>query len=285
MKRVDWVRGGAFFGPTRERIFYRVEGTGPTLVFAHGFPTSSHDAEPLIARLRSRYRCVSFDFLGFGASDKPQRDYSYALQHEVLARVVEATQVSEAVLIAHDYAVTLAQDYVGGSRPAPFALGGVVFLNGALDPAHHRARPIQRFLMTRLGAALGPFMLGRSSVMASLRKVVVRADTLDADDVWASITEGGGLAIMPRLLHYIGERRQRRDELLEALRTPRVPIAFAWGMDDPVSGAHVFEALAPALGDAPRRLLRGVGHYPQLEAPDEVATFIDETVTTWRARR
>jgi pimeloyl-ACP methyl ester carboxylesterase len=60
-----------------------------------------------------------------------------------------------------------------------------------------------------------------------------------------------------------------------------VPTAFAWGMDDPVSGAHVLEAVRALLNDAPVRELRGVGRYPQLEAPDEVAAFIDKTATAW----
>jgi pimeloyl-ACP methyl ester carboxylesterase len=284
MKRIDWIRGGALTGPAGERIFYRVDGAGPTLLFAHGFPTCSHDYAPLIGLLQDRYRCVSFDFLGFGGSDKPRRTYSYALQHEALARVAVAAGVSEAVLVAHDYAVTVGQDFVGGSRPAPFALKGVVFLNGALDPAEHRARPIQRFLASRLGAAVGPLLLGRRAVLGALRQILVRRDALDDDDVWASITEGGGLAVMPRLLHYIAERRARRDELLRALSQPSVPLAFAWGMDDPVSGAHLMAALQPMLHDAPQRLLQGVGHSPQLEAAAEVATFVDETVTAWRGQ-
>jgi len=281
MKRVDWVRGGALTGPAGERVFYRVDGAGPTLLFAHGFPTSSHDYAPIIARLKDRYRCVSFDFLGFGASDKPKRTYSYALQHEALARVAEAAGVSEAVLVAHDYAVTLAQDFVGGSREAPFTLQGVVFLNGGLDPAQHRARPIQRFLATRAGAWLGPLVMGRRAVLGALGEVFVRREALDDDDVWASITDGGGLAVMPRLLHYIAERRPRRDELIQALRKPQVPIAFAWGMGDPVSGAHVIEALQPIPSTATLRALDGVGHYPQLEAPAEVASFLDEVVRGW----
>ncbi len=55
-------------------------------------------------------------------------------------------------------------------------------------------------------------------------------------------------------------------------------------MDDPVSGAHVLEALAPLLTGAAVRRLKGIGHYPQLEAPNDVAAFIDETVTAWRAK-
>jgi pimeloyl-ACP methyl ester carboxylesterase len=284
MSWLEWVRGGAFTGSAGERVFYRVDGVGPTLLFAHGFPTSSHDWAKVIGQLAHRHRCVSFDFLGFGASDKPRRAYSYALQQEVLARVVAAAEVSRAVLVAHDYAVTLAQDLVAGVRRSPFDLEGVIFLNGALDPSQHRTRPIQRVLATRLGGLVGPMVLGRHAVLSALRAVMVRPEALDDDEVWAAITAVGGLEVMPRLLHYLAERRARRDELVDALRSPRVPLAFAWGMEDPVSGAHVLDAVAPLPAGAAVRHLKGVGHYPQLEAANDVAAFIDETVTTWRAR-
>ncbi len=197
VKRVDGVRGGELTGPEGERVFYRVDGVRPARQFARGSPMSSHDHAPIIAWLKDRKRCVTLDFLGFGASDKPKRTYSDALQHGALARVAQAAGVSEAVLVAHDYAVTLAQDFVGGSRQAPFALKGVVFVNGGLDPAQHRARPIQRFLATAVAAWLGPRVIGRRAVLGALGEVFVRRDALDDDSVWASVTDAGGPAVMP----------------------------------------------------------------------------------------
>jgi pimeloyl-ACP methyl ester carboxylesterase len=226
---------------------------------------------------------VSFDFLGFGASSKPRRDYSYPLQHQALAAVVAAAGVTRAVLVAHDYAVTVGQDLLAGTPAPPFALDGVVFMNGALDPAQHRARPIQRLLATPMGARLGRLVMRRAVVLRALRAILVRGETLPDDDVWESITSGGGLRVMPRLLHYIAERRGRRDALIAALANARVPVGFVWGLDDPVSGRHVLDAVRPLVTGAPVRELPGIGHYPQLEAPDEVAAFIDQTAAAWVA--
>jgi pimeloyl-ACP methyl ester carboxylesterase len=281
----QWVAGGRTAQLGTERIWYRVDGAGPTLLFAHGYPTSSHDYAPVIAQLAARYRCVSFDFLGFGASSKPRRDYRYPLQHEVLATVVAAAGVTRATLVVHDYAVTLGQDFLAGTPPPPLALDGVVFLNGGIDPAQHRARPIQRMLATRIGAVLGPRLLSRRTLLRALREVLVRQDRLPEDDVWASITSNGGLCVIPRLLHYMAERRPRRDALVAALAPSAIPRAFVWGMDDPVSGRHVLDAVRPLVGDAPIRELPGIGHYPQLEAPDEVAAFIDRTAAAWLTAR
>jgi pimeloyl-ACP methyl ester carboxylesterase len=142
----------------------------------------SRDATALPAD-KARYRCVSFDFLGFGASSKPRRSYTYTLQHDVLTKVVETADVTRAVLVAHDYAVTLGQDFLAGTPRPPFVLDGIIFLNGALDPAQHRAVPIQRFLASPVGAAVGPLLLRREVVLRALRKLLVRKDRLPEDDV------------------------------------------------------------------------------------------------------
>ena len=277
MDRATWLAGGTHLETPDGRIFCRDEGQGPPLLFVHGFPTSSHDWAPVIARLRDRHRCVSLDLLGFGASDKPVRDYSYPLQHRALRAVVEATRLERAVLVAHDYAV--AQDYLAGTPEAPFELQGVVFLNGAVDPAQHRARPLQRLLASRAGALLGPLLIQRGPVLRGLRGLLARPDALPADDAWAAIVDRGGRAVAPRLLHYIAERRPRREALLGALTGARQPIAFVWGLDDPVSGAHVLASIRHLVPRAEVGELPGVGHYPQIEAPGEVAAFIDRMAT------
>ena len=48
-------------------------GSGPAFVVLHGFPDNSHIYDDLIPHLVSAgRRTVAIDFLGFGASDKPE---------------------------------------------------------------------------------------------------------------------------------------------------------------------------------------------------------------------
>jgi haloalkane dehalogenase len=55
------------------RVYARdYEGAGPTFVLMHGFPDNLHIYDDIIPHLlQSGRRIVAFDFLGFGASDKP----------------------------------------------------------------------------------------------------------------------------------------------------------------------------------------------------------------------
>jgi pimeloyl-ACP methyl ester carboxylesterase len=269
----EWLRSGAFLDVSgSSRIFYREEGQGPPVVFIHGFPTSSLDWAPVVRLLRDRYRCITFDMLGFGASDKPWRAYSYALQLEVLEAVLRATAVHEAFVVSHDYGATLGQLALAGR--SSLRVTRAIFLNGGIVPALHRPLFVQRLLASRLGPVVGPLLVGRKAMEKSLRKVVVRAGRLEMEEIWASIAANGGARILPRLLHYIAERRQMSDVLVSSLTTARVPLGFAWGVDDPVSGGHVLEWVRAQLPAAEILALEGVGHYPQLEAAEEVAAFV-----------
>src|SRR3954466_9816589 len=57
-------------------------GAGPALVLMHGFPDNLHIWDDLIPHLNvAGRRVVTFDFLGFGASDKPAgATYSFEQQ-------------------------------------------------------------------------------------------------------------------------------------------------------------------------------------------------------------
>jgi pimeloyl-ACP methyl ester carboxylesterase len=78
-------------------------GEEPTIILMHGFPDNLHLYDRLVPRLSPARRTVTFDFLGWGASDKPI-DYPYTATNQALdlAAVVEQLQLERIVLVAHD---------------------------------------------------------------------------------------------------------------------------------------------------------------------------------------
>lgn len=57
----------------KENIAYLDEGSGPVIVMVHGNMSSSVHYEPLITRLKDKYRCVALDLRGFGDSSYNER--------------------------------------------------------------------------------------------------------------------------------------------------------------------------------------------------------------------
>jgi O-6-methylguanine DNA methyltransferase len=85
------------------RMHYIDEGTGPVLVFLHGNPTSSYLWRNIIKRLRSHYRCIAPDLIGFGHSDKPELDYRFATHYRYFEAFVNQLGLDRFSLVVHDW--------------------------------------------------------------------------------------------------------------------------------------------------------------------------------------
>jgi pimeloyl-ACP methyl ester carboxylesterase len=77
---------------------------------------------------------------------------------------------------------------------------------------------------------------------------------------------------MAKLIHYIPERSQYRERWVGALQNTTIPVRFICGLEDPISGRHMAERYRELVKKPDVVELEGVGHYPQLEAPDLVLT-------------
>jgi pimeloyl-ACP methyl ester carboxylesterase len=285
----EWRRRGARFDYRGEPIFYRDDGHGPVLLCIHGFPTASWDWHKLWPALTARFRVVAPDMIGFGLSAKP-RGYEYSLRdqatlHEALLAALGITDVH---VLAHDYGDSVAQELLArqherrAATAAPgLVLHSVCFLNGGLFPEVHRARLTQKLLHSPLGPLLGRFMSERG-FRRSLAAVFGPRTQPSAEELgtaWALMAHNDGPRIAHRLIRYIAERRVQRDRWVRALQYGDVPLRFINGTQDPVSGAHMAARYRALVPNPDVVLLEGIGHYPQLEAPERVRQAYFDFVT------
>jgi pimeloyl-ACP methyl ester carboxylesterase len=258
-------------------------GEGPVATFLHGYPSSSLDAIPLIDRL-TRVRVVAPDLPGFGASDKPVgHPYSIHGAVDAVEAIWDRLGVTSTVLVAHDYSVSLAQELLARQAESPdgraVTVTGVVWSNGGLYPDLHRPTYGQQLLLdpehgAELAAAMteDAFANGIRITWGERRPM---ADE-EVHDMWRALEHDGGARQMHALLHYVADRRANADRWRAALEANAVPMCFVWGELDPVSGGHVAERLAERLPSVPLVRLMDVGHWPPLEAPDELAAAVHD---------
>jgi pimeloyl-ACP methyl ester carboxylesterase len=94
-------------------------GTGPLVLLVHGFPEQwyswRHQLGPLA---EAGYHAVAADLRGFGETDVPPVDESYAMSNMAadLVGLLDALQVDNAVLVGHDWGANIV---IGLSRSAP----------------------------------------------------------------------------------------------------------------------------------------------------------------------
>ena len=280
----EWFDGGSRTpvrlpdGRTRD-VFVRVEGPadGRWLTMLHGFPTCSYDFEPLVKPLvAAGHRLLLFDFLGFGDSDKPREPYSLFDQVAITTALWDQYGVERTAVVAHDYGVSVGQELIAshGQR-----LTRVAFMNGGLYSHLHRPIAIQRALRAPV---VGPLVarLSNERAFGHNMKGIFSDEHQPSDaelhELWLSVARRDGYRNSHRLIKYIDERRENADRWAGALDRTDRPLQFVWGEADPISGAHM---LAEVRRRVPRARIESrpdIGHYPQLEDPDWVATNLVE---------
>jgi len=285
MTLAEWLAGGhresvrLASGPWQ--IFTRVGGAGGWCTLFHGFPTSSWDWHRVWPTLAARRRVLAFDFLGFGDSDKPaDHDYSLIEQADVVLALWQKHFVQSTDLVVHDYGVSVAQEVL--ARHAEGGLGveltSVTFLNGGIYPDLHRAQPSQVALLDpELGPKMAELITAETFALALRATYAPGRQPSDAElaDAWQTVARRDGHRIGHRLIRYIRDRERHAARWVQALETTAVPRHFLWGMLDPVSGAHMAARLAERVPDADLVRLDDVAHWPQLEAPDVVASHLE----------
>ncbi|MBF7728934.1 alpha/beta fold hydrolase [Pseudomonas sp. N040] len=286
-----WKNSGRFLDWQGQQLFIvdsadhdQTASEKPVLLLVHGYPTSTWDFSHLWPQLSARFRVIGADLLGLGFSSKPRpHHYCMAEQADLMEFVLQQAGVQQCHVLAHDYGDTVTQELLARDlERAQSRYQSVILLNGGLFPETHHARTMQKLMASPLGPLLA-YLTSRRKLLGTFSSVFGRATQPDAatlEAVWQLVNTNHGLHALPPLLGYMAERRQHRERWVNALRQARMPLALVNGSADPVSGAHMVARFREVVGTQHFiRELPGIGHYPQLEAPQAV---LEACVEFWR---
>ncbi|MBF4485733.1 alpha/beta hydrolase [Flavobacterium sp. CSZ] len=91
-----------------QTIFYREAGQPdkPTILFLHGFPSSSRMWQPLLKELSADYHVIAPDYIGFGHSSQPAADsfeYTFDNLASYIDGFISALSLNKFILVQQDY--------------------------------------------------------------------------------------------------------------------------------------------------------------------------------------
>jgi pimeloyl-ACP methyl ester carboxylesterase len=278
---LEWCRAGEFAELDGRRIFVRAQaGDGPAVLLLHGYPSSSYDWRRVFGLLPSR-RLVTFDFLGYGLSDKP-RDHVYSLlgQADLVQEVVARHYAGEpVVLVAHDMGSSVATEVLARDVEGrlPFELERTMLFNASLVLEQASLLLGQKLLRSRLGPVFAR-LTNERSFKRSFGGIFSAAHPLSAEeaaDQWALLANGGGHRILDKLIYYLHERIAFAPRWHGALRDWQGHLELAWAGLDPICTEAVLQAVLALRPDVPLTRLPELGHYPQLEDPAAATEVIE----------
>lgn len=282
MKTSEWRALGEYFDFKGRKIFFRksIEASKPVVLLIHGFPTASWDWFKMWPILEEKYSLVAPDMLGFGFSDKP-KDHDYSLMEQ--ADIMEATLIHLGVqqvdLLVHDYGVSVAQELLArNDERLQAGISGInitscIFLNGGLFPETHRPRLVQKLLLSPLGFLVCNLMNKKSfdRGLADVFGPNTKPSKAELEACWELVQFNDGQGNFHRLIRYMIDRRTHRARWVGVLQTTKVPLIVIDGPEDPVSGLHMTERYKELVPNPKVVLLPGIGHYPNIEAPEATA--------------
>ena len=260
------------------RIAFRRRGQGPAVLLLHGFPTWSYDYAEVATDLASDHDVITLDFLGYGASDKPNPyDYSVAESADTVEDLAAHLRLDSVRLVVHDYGGIVGQELIDRvlADELGFSISSLVVLNFGIVFSAYRPTRLQKLLALPVIGKL----LARRITANRFRSALdaVRGSPLtdaEFDNLWHGVARHDGHKLAHLLIRYNAERVAHHRRWERALADWDGPLQLVWGLDDPVSGRHVLEQATAVLPRAEVTELDGVGHYPQNEAPQAVAAAV-----------
>jgi pimeloyl-ACP methyl ester carboxylesterase len=267
------------------RIYVRdYPGEGNAILLMHGFPDNLHLYDRLVPHLTPTRRVVTFDFLGWGASDKPVSYRATARNqlHEV-ETVIDELGLEDPVLVVHDASGPPGIDW---ALLHPDHVAALVLLNTYYQWTPSLRRP-------------GAIALYSTPVVRGAARAIVRR--FDDVDRWLYFWQVGRFMrdpqvraeVVPRLYSDFRVARPafwaQNDDLLQTaisrrrmipkMRTFARPVRIIFGDADPYLNKRVAWKFHDLFPTSELFLIRGARHYVQIDDPEEVARLILSTPT------
>jgi pimeloyl-ACP methyl ester carboxylesterase len=254
-------------------------GDGPLILFLHGFPSSSYDWRRLL-ELGWNDPVLAFDFLGFGLSDKPRdHDYTLSWQADLAEELASRYGGGGPVFVcAHDMGTSVATELFARDLEGrlDIDLRGALLFNGSIVLERSSPTAAQRALRSRGGAAfarLTTWRLFRRQLGSVFSPRHPLTDE-EAADQWSLVIHNQGRTLGHKLVAYMDERIKYAERWHGAIRDWPKPLHLAWGMLDPVATPAVLAALRELRPGVPTVELPDLGHYPQIEDPQQIAAAL-----------
>jgi haloalkane dehalogenase len=270
------------------RVYARdYDGAGPAFVLMHGFPDNLRIYDDLIPYLTAvSRRVVAFDFLGFGASDKPiGASYGFEQQLGDLSAVIQALGLGKVVLVAHDSSGIAAVNF---AIEHPYKVASLCILNSAYDNSPLNvwpemivlfADPALKALALAVAQSPGQFRWLLDWQRQEFEKLMPADQKahferfigpLIADNFTMQPSSGPAFIQMGSQFYEELKRNSSRLPLIEALD---LPVKVIWGEYDPYLGVAMGRERAAHFKNGSFHLVPA-GHWLQSDMPEQVAALM-----------
>ncbi len=266
-----------YFDTPAGQLHYIDEGQGEPVVMVHGNPTWSFAFRHCIAALRSQYRCIAMDHIGFGLSDKPlEWDYQPQSHAAHFAALMDSLDLQSITLVVSDWGGPIALQY---AIDHPDRIKRVVVLNSWCwsvkgDPHFERfsammGGPIGRFLIKHCNFFVNGVMKKAVHQKHCLTQNVMRHYRLTT----ANKRARKSMWVLPKAIVSCSEWLSTLERGIKQ-QLANKPCLIAWGKHDIAFRAQECERWQRLFTQHTLVSFDHAGHFPEEEVPDELVSHL-----------
>lgn len=259
------------------RMHYAEAGRGETVLFLHGFPECWYSWRHQLAAFAPDYRVIAPDLRGFSETGT-RGPYDVGTLLEDVLSLLRHLGVERAHIVGHDWGGHLAW-MLAILHPGVVQTLTVCNLPHPALMQRGLRRPRQLFRSWYIFAFQVPWLPERAIAPRDyhmLARGMIRAcapGTFTKDDIrvflasWRLQGLGGGI-------NWYRAAMRRPVPLPHPVPVLEMPVALAWGENDPYLGLELTLGTDAYAADFAMHYLPGISHWVQQEAPDAVNAIL-----------
>lgn len=247
-------------------------GEGDPIVFVHATPGWSFEYRVIIKELSKTNRCIAFDNLGFGLSDKPfNYDYKAQSHAQNFKALMEWLKLEKITLVVHDWGGPYALSYAI-ENPSKFKK--LVILNSMLFSVIN-AKQVNQMVKV-VGSKLGWFLVTNFNFFAKtmFKKLIVnKANSTNSihQQLYkplATKQDRKASWVAPRELKDADDWLKKLWLLREKINN--IPTTFIWGMKSIAMKEEQLNTWIAGWHNPKVIKVENAGHFPHIDAPEVI---------------
>jgi pimeloyl-ACP methyl ester carboxylesterase len=237
-------------------VEYQDEGTGPVVLFLHGWKDTLHTFDSIVNVLKSNYRIIRLDLPGFGKSELPKNDWNLSNYVDLVNDFIKKLDFEVYVAIGHSFGGRV---IIKGSFEKNINPEKIILIASAGLAKIRTWRNVVLMILSKIGkiiTLLPPFIFWRTE----LRRRLYRA-------VGSDYFSAGSLQKI--FLNII------KEDLSNLANQIKQPVLLIWGDQDDQTPLADGRRLAGLIPSSHLEVIKGAGHFVHQERSIEVAKLIE----------
>lgn len=255
------------------KLNYKVDGLGAPVVLLHGWGETSDTVKNLTDMFSMTNTVYTLDLPGFGLSEAPDKSWDIYDYEDCVTKFIQAMNLNDVILAGHS---------MGGAIAICLAYSRLVPIKGLflIDAAGVRDKEVSKTkIFNKLKVffyKLGKFIIKilplmpkkKEKILNKLQRKTASEDYLNAKGVMRNT--------FVKVLN---------NDLQYAMAKVVCPSVLIWGENDTATPLDEAQIMNGLIRNSKLKIIRGAGHFPFLDKPEEVYDIITKEIRRMNSMR